>query len=173
MSVVPEQRLPWLLFGDGSQGQVIQQRDVGPDDEGVKTTEVRFRPTEELLNLYGIPKTDLDSEYSLAFRYPSTMIIQLSKDPVNQTVLILCDVKGRDTHLTNMNAYLLDTIMGYEKRIKSLQAQNAWLHNEITKVTSHLNEYIQRNAEVFMTAIKVRGDIDAQGIAMTPPKDQD
>lgn len=160
VTVIPETRLPWILWGDGAQGQLIQKKDIGADEDGVKMSEIRFRPTEELMATYGIPRSDLDHEYSLAFRYPTAFIVNLSDDPVNQTVLILCDVKGNDTKMTNLNAYLLDTLMGYEKRIKSLQAQNAWLHNEIKRMTSHMNEYIQRNAEMFKSAISVRGDID-------------
>jgi hypothetical protein len=160
MVVVPEQRLPWIFWGDGSQGQLISKKQIGDDDDGVKMTEIRFRPTEELLSLHGIPRSDLDQEYSLAFRFPSAYVITLSEDPVNSTVLIMCDIRGRDTKLTNMNAASLDTIMGYEKRIKSLQAQNAWLHAELKKMTSHVNEYIKGNAEMFLEAIKVRGEID-------------
>ena len=83
----------------------------------------------------------------------------------NQTILILSDVKGSDTKLTNLNAYLMDTVMGYEKRIRALTAQNAWLHSELKKMTSHVNEYIKQNAEMFKTAITVRGDID-QGLQL-------
>lgn len=162
MTVVPEQRLPWILWGDGAQGQLIQRKEVGPDDDGVRVVEIRFRPTEELMAMYGIPRSDLDMEYSLTYRYPAVTCITLSDDPVNQTILIMCDVKGRDTKLTNLNAYLLDTIMGYEKRIKSLTAQNAWLHAELKRMASHMNEYIMRNAEMFKSAISVRGDIDQQ-----------
>lgn len=172
MVVVPETRLPWLLFGDGSQGQMIGKKDLGPDDEGVRLTELRFRPTEELLASYGIARGDLDAEYSLTFRYPSAMILILSDDPVNQTVLVFCDVKGRDTKLTNLNAYLLDTLMGYEKRIKSLQAQNAWLHAENTRISTHMDEYIKRNSEMFLSAIKVRGSIDEQGGFPPPSGDE-
>ena len=160
MSQFIETRLPWLLFGDGSQGQLLSKKDVGQNDEGVKMVEIRFRPTEEMMATYGIPRSDLDMEYSLSFRYPTTYIITLSDDPVNATMIVMCDVKGRDTKLTNLNAHLLDTIMGYEKRIKSLQAQNAWLHAELKKMTSQINAYIKENAEMFMNAIKVRGEID-------------
>lgn len=165
MVVVPETRLPWIFWGEGSQGQLIQKKELGPDEEGVKMTQIRFRPTEELMATYGIPREDLDHEYSLTFRYPSCMILHLSDDPINQTILIMCDVKGRDTKLTNLNAYLLDTLTGYEKRIKSLQAQNAWLHAENKKMTSHLDEYIKGKTDLFLSAIKVRGDID-QGLGM-------
>ena len=166
MTVIPETRLPWLLFGDGSQGQLLSRKEIGPNDEGVRMTEIRFRPTEELLAMYGISKSDLDSEFSLTYRYPSVHIITLSQDPVNSTILILCDVKGRETKLTNLNAYLLDTITGYEKRIKSLQSQNAWLYGELKKMTSHITAYIKDNADMFKSAISVRGEIDnpfAQG----------
>ena len=33
--VVPETRLPWLVFGDGSQGQLLEKKDIGPDEDGV------------------------------------------------------------------------------------------------------------------------------------------
>jgi len=161
-SIIPETRLPWILFGDGSQGQLLTKKDIGPSsDDGVRMIEIRFRPTEELMALYGIERNELDNEYSLTFRYPGVYVMTLSDDPVNATMIILCDVKGRDTKLTNMNAYLLDTITGYEKRIKSLQAQNAWLHAEMKRLTSHFNEYVKQNAEMFKTAIGVRGDIDS------------
>ena len=161
MVVVPETRLPWILWGDGAQGQLLGRKSVADSEEGVKMTEIRFRPTQELLAMYGIANKDLDHEYSLTFRYPTIHVTTLSDDPVNQTILILCDVKGRDSKLTNLNAHLLDTVMGYEKRIRALTAQNAWLHSELKKMTSHVNEYIKQNAEMFMSAIKVRGDIDS------------
>lgn len=158
MTVYPESRLPWLLFGDGAQGQLLEKKSLGEDEDGVKIEEIRFRPTEELMQRHNLSRNDLDAEYSLTYRYPSVNIITLSDDPVNATTLIMTDVKGRNTKLTNLNAYLLDTITGYEKRIKSLQAQNAWLHNELRKMTSHMNEYIKNNAEMFKSAISVRGD---------------
>jgi len=158
--VIPETRLPWIFWGDGSQGQLIGKKDVGPDEDGIKMIEIRFRPTEELLALYGIPKSELDHEFSMSARYPKSVAIFLSQDPINQTLFVMCDVKGRETTVTNLNSYYLDTITGYEKRIKALTAQNAWLHSEMKKMTSHINEYIKQNAEMFLTAIKVRGDID-------------
>lgn len=165
MTVIPETRLPWILWGDGSQGQLLSRKAIGSDEEGVKISEIRFRPTQELLGMYGFSNNELDAEYSLTFRYPTVHVVTLSDDPVNQTILILSDVKGRETKLTNLNAYLMDTVMGYEKRIRALTAQNAWLHSELKKMTSHVNEYIKQNAEMFKTAIAVRGDID-QGLQL-------
>ena len=167
--VVPETRLPWILWGDGSQGQLLTKKELGPStDDGVRLVELRVRPTEELLANYGIAKSELDAEWSLSFRYSAHNVITLSDDPVNATILILCDVKGRETKLTNLHAYLLDTVIGYEKRIKALTAQNAWLHAELKKMSSHMNEYVKNNAELFMEAIKVRGNIDQGMMPMAP-----
>ena len=158
--VIPETRLPWLVFGDGSQGQLLEKKDAGPDEEGVNMIELRFRPTEELMEKYGIPRSDLDHEWSLRCRVQKNYFWTLSDDPVNATVLILCDVKCRKTKLTDMNAELLETITGYEKRIKALEAQVAWLHADNKKKSSNIHEYIKQNSELFLEAIKVRGEID-------------
>lgn len=160
MTVYHRQRLPWIFWGDGSQGQLLEKRPPKKNDEGVEMVQIRFRPTEELLSRYGIPRSDLDHEFSLSRWYPKAYVHFLSEDPLNNTVLIMCDVKSRDTKLTNMKAYLLDTVMGYEKRIKSLQAQNAWLHSQLQKMSAHMEKYIEENANMFLKAIKVRGEID-------------
>jgi len=160
--VVPEQRLPWILFGDGSQGQLLRKNDNLVDKEGVRISEIRFRPTKELMVVYGISEDELDEESSIVRRFPSSKILSLSEDPTQNTILVFCGVNGEETRLTNMHASLFDTIEGYEKRIKSLTAQNAWLHSEIKKMTSSIDEYIKDRAKMFLNAIKVRGDIDSQ-----------
>ena len=111
---------------------------------------------------YGIPRSDLDYEFSLKFRCQKNYIWTLSDDPTNATVLILCDVKGLKTKLTDMEAELLETIVGYEKRIKALEAQCAWLHGDNKTKSAHVHEYIKQNAELFKEAATVRGEIDKE-----------
>lgn len=159
--VVPEQRLPWILFGDGSQGQLLRKNDNLVDKEGVRISEIRFRPTRELMANYGISEDELDEESSIVRRFPASKIVNLSDDPTQNTLLVFCGVNGEETRLSNLNAHLFDTVEGYEKRIKSLTAQNAWLHSEIKKMTSNIDEYIKDRAKLFLNAIKVRGEIDA------------
>jgi len=158
--IVPEQRLPWILWGDGSQGQLLRRTENLVDKQGVKITEMRFRPTRELMQVYNIREDELDEESSVIRRYPTSKVMSLSDDPILNTILVFTDVDGGDTRLSNMHAHLFDTIEGYEKRIKSLVAQNAWLHSEIRKMTSHVDEYIKDRAKLFMSAIAVRGEID-------------
>ena len=150
------------MFGDGSQGQLLYKKDNLVDTEGVRLSEIRFRPTHELMQRYKISMNDLDVESSIIRRYPSSKILSLSDDPMTNTVLVFCDVVGENTRLSNLHAYLFDTIEGYEKRIKTLVSQNAWLHSEIKKMTSNMNEYVKDKAKLFLTAIKVRGEIDQQ-----------
>jgi hypothetical protein len=165
-----EPRLPLIIFGNGLQAQLLKIKEGIIADNGEKNTEVEFRPTRELMFYYDLATNDLNNQERLSFirRYPSIYVWPLSRDPTNQTYLILCDFKGMDTQLTTLYATVLENNRTLQKMVSALRNENAVLHVNIKKATSRQGEYQKEVVDNLKEVLKLKsmpsfGDIQGMG----------
>lgn len=153
-----EPRLPLIIFGDGLQGQMLKIKEGIVSEEGERLTEVEFRPTRELLFYYDLEVKDLTNQERLSFirRYPSVFVWPISRDPTNQTYLILCDFKGGDTVLTGLWSTVLENNRSQQKLINALRNENAVLHVNLKKATSRQGEYTKEVVDNLREVLKLK-----------------
>jgi hypothetical protein len=153
-----EPRLPLIIFGDGLQGQLLKVKEGIISEEGEKLTEIEFRPTRELLFYYDLDIKDLTNQDRMSFirRYPTVFVWPISRDPTNQTYIILCDFKGGDTVLTGLWATVLENARSLQKTVNSLRNENAVLHVNIKKATSRQGEYTKEVVEGLKEVLKLK-----------------
>lgn len=141
-----EPKYPWICYGDGYMGLVISIM-AGKDNEGKDVWKIRIIPTEELAKRHNIPLDALDpSNLSIQVEYPLETITQLSSDPIYPVYFCFLNFKGEDCPGTmfwkgKMDA---DKIMGLNKIIDLLKAENAYLTEQLQIARTNIEEFNAR-----------------------------
>lgn len=139
---IREPRYPWLIFGDGLQGQLInEKRDI--DTDGTEVVMLRFRPTRALRQKYKIERNEVDEELTITKKYPAEFLVPASEDPRFPAKFLVCNYLGQETKLSTRESDLLYDIRGLKKTNVSLKAQLAYMHENYRKMTSEVPEYAQ------------------------------
>lgn len=141
---------PTLIFGDGTQAQLLRIRKIRGDD-GIWRKEFRFRVTEDLMYKYDITESELVGEfYEIDRIYDPDLHIVLDDDPATETHMLLCDFKcGTDTPILKLVGKHLETIKTLRKRLENSRIDNAVLLQDINKLTSRLGETDMKTVERF------------------------
>ena len=164
--LIAQPRYPWLYFGDGQAAQLIQIKEGVLAEDGRQMTELKFRPTKSLVYKYNISDEQFDRfDLTITKNYPSAQVIALDRDPTAGAFLVMCDYNGSDTVLTRQYVEQLQAIQGYEKVIHSLKGELVWLHEQMRKQGSQIQEYdketVKRLKRIF--ALRAKKEEEEEG----------
>jgi hypothetical protein len=159
--IILEQKLPWIIFGDGYMAQVTSIREI-EDSTQKKMFKVTLRPMEELTKRYDISMDDLDENNQINAEYPIDSIHVLGSDPAWSVYLCLLNFEGDECEGTRrLNASNnMGVIQSLRDVMKRLKAENAYLKERLTLLETNTPEYIKEyvsNLTTKMSGINTTG----------------
>jgi len=138
----PEPKYPKIWFGDGCQGAVIRStRRI--DEEGIEWYHFWIRPTQTMMDYWGIRDTELDEDGAIPNRpYKKTDVILLGDDdPSVTTFFIMCSYKWHDTNMTLAKNMRGIEIQRLQKLVKTYRDAHTVLESDYRKLLTKKMEW--------------------------------
>jgi len=161
----PEPLLDTIIFvGDGLVGQVWWKKLI--EEEGVKYWLIQFEPEDLLFkNLQQDTKAfnfliDKKTGKTITRKYIASLVQIVGDQAWARRILVFTDFLGTSFDLKNIERSIVEENERLEKENRSLRNQNGWLWDKLKKSQSGIDEDLREWSERFVTAARVRWDVE-------------
>lgn len=140
---------PEIHFGDGTWGRIVEIR-PSKNPEGVDVNIMKIIAGEMLIALYDIPEEMLDEQRHIKVEIPTVMMTNISISPAFPKWWCYLDVFGRSCPGTRFLKGFIESekIIGYQKMMDLLKAENAWLKERVSKATTNIYKQMKEMTSV-------------------------
>lgn len=137
-----------IMFGNGAQGRIIDQRGGLVNQEGIEEVEFLIQPSREMMTYYGIdPQRDLDQDGFVRRRFPKSDVKVLNRSNILPTTLLLTGFGWEHTELT-LNNTDRELIQDLQMQLRMLQRAKAALQEENRKLLTQTREWAKEHADI-------------------------
>jgi len=136
-----------LIFGNGLQGRIIDERPGYTNDEGVEEVEFVIQPSEELKTYYNLTNEDLDHDGFITRRYPVSDIRPANLSPISPTTIIITGFNWEQTIFTKKSIER-ELIQDLQIKVKTLQRAKAHLQEENRKLLTQVREWAKEHTDI-------------------------
>lgn len=152
-------RNQWVLFGDGSMVQFLRSIDE-LSDQGQRQKRFLMKPSKDVVFKYKLDsKMDLNEEGFIWRSYPESTVVLLDTDPNHARILVLTDLMGRTTPLTQLYERYTSQINFLQKLHESKVAYIARQQEEMKLMSSNTLAWLSRNIDVVNKAREANSQI--------------
>lgn len=165
---------PVINFGDGTWARVIEIK-PNKDSQGIDTNIMKIIPGPELIAIYDIPDDMMDDQHHIRIEIPCGFMSNVSISPAFPTYWCYVNIFGKDCPGTQFLKGFVDSqkILGYQKIMDSLKAENAWLKEKYYKASTNNFKWLNEISSVKdMMNINIQSGIPNQPQVVGPLRDQ-
>ena len=139
----------WAIYGDGMMAQILTMIDY-VDSDGKRKIRITVIPSKKMLAVYGLSTGEELNPHNGSYtkEYPYALVHPLINDTNIARILVETNVKGMPTGLSMRDQVYNVQIESQELLIRTLQVENARLHEQTRLMASNLKVFVKDVTEL-------------------------